>query len=216
MVLLSSGALGGAEPRVQIGQDVVESLDSDAETNQVRRHARRQLFSLGQLRVRRRCRVDRQAPDVADIREMAEQLEALDETTPGLGAALDAEGEDGSATVREVFQLPGVPWTRFESGEAHPLDLITSLEPLGDSQGIGHMALHPVAERLEALQEQEGVQWRDRGAYVAQVLESRLQDVLSGPEGFWELREDEAVVARVRLGKVGEPSASGVVELPAV
>ena len=66
--------------------------------------------------------------------------------------------------------------------------------------------------------------WRNRNALngesagtdVALVLEARLEDVLRGPQRVGQLREDEAVVARVGLGEAGEPTARDVVERAAV
>ena len=56
----------------------------------------------------------------------------------------------------------------------------------------------------------------DRGADVALVLQPRLEDVLRGPQRLGQLREHEAVVARVGLGEAGEAAAADVVELAAV
>ena len=66
--------------------------------------------------------------------------------------------------------------------------------------------------------------WRNRnalngeiaGADVALVLQPRLEDVLRGPQRLGQLREHEAVVARVGLGEVREAAAADVVELAAV
>ena len=69
-----------------------------------------------QLRVRRRRVVDRERLRVADVREMAEQLEALDETPAGLAAALDPEGDEaavaaarGSGSPPRVYGLDSSP-----------------------------------------------------------------------------------------------------------
>ena len=102
MVVLSSGALGGAEAGVEVGQDVLERLEADGQADQVGGDAGGGLLGLGQLRVGGRRRVDGQAADVADVGQVAEQLEPLDEAPARLLAALDAEGEDRAATSREV------------------------------------------------------------------------------------------------------------------
>ena len=62
-------------------------LDADGETDQIGRHAGRRLLRLGELGVRGRGGVNRQAPHVADVGQVAEQFEAFDEPAPGLGAA---------------------------------------------------------------------------------------------------------------------------------
>ena len=44
-----SQSLDGAKPRLEIGEDVLDRLEPDAEPNQIRGDARRQLFGLAQL-----------------------------------------------------------------------------------------------------------------------------------------------------------------------
>ena len=78
------------------------------------------------------------------------------------------------------------------------------------------MTLHPQAQRLEPLDEQERVERRDRRPDVALVLEPCLQDVLRGTQRLGQLREDQPVVRRIGFGEVGEPATRDVVELPAV
>ena len=53
----------------------------------------------GQLRVRRRRRVDHQAAHVADVGDVAVQLERLDERLAGLDAALDLEAQHGAGAL---------------------------------------------------------------------------------------------------------------------
>ena len=95
-----------------------------------------------------------------------------------------------------------VPLARLEARERDPLDLVARLEPLGDGLRVLRVALHAQAQRLEPLEEQERVERRDRGADVALVLQPGLEDVLRGPQRLGQLREHEAVVARVGLGEV--------------
>ena len=66
------------------------------------------LLLVGKLAVRGRGRVDDQRLGVADIGQMREQLQRLDELHAGLVAALQAEGEDGAGAVRRVFLLQRV------------------------------------------------------------------------------------------------------------
>ena len=66
----------------------------------------------------------------------------------------------------------------------------------GDGQRVLAVALHPQRQRLDALQEQERVERRDRGAGVAQQHGPHAADVGGGPE---RVGPDDAVVARVGL-----------------
>ena len=53
-----------------IGQDIVDMLKSDRQPHLARRHARGGLVFNRQLRMRCRCRVDRQGPRIADVCDM--------------------------------------------------------------------------------------------------------------------------------------------------
>jgi len=75
------------EASFEVRQDVVDRLDAYGETHKVRAYAGRRLLRLAQLRVGRRCRVDGEAPGVADVGEVAEEFQALDEVPPGVAAA---------------------------------------------------------------------------------------------------------------------------------
>src|SRR5690606_28139459 len=76
---------------VDILDDVVDVLDADREAHELRRDPARLLLLGRELGVRRGRRMYRQALRVADVREVAEELETLDELPAGLEPALDAE-----------------------------------------------------------------------------------------------------------------------------
>src|SRR6202034_905022 len=90
------------------------------------------------------------------------------------------------------------------------------LEPLRHSGGVLHVPLHTEAQRLEPLEEEEGIERSDRRTRVAQVLQASLEDEPGGKEGRGQIAKDEAVIAGVRLGKGGESPAALVVERAAV
>ena len=71
---------------IQVGQDVVQRLDADREPDKVGRDAGRVLLLLAQLLVRRRGGMDGQAARVANVGQVAEQLQVLDKRAPGLDA----------------------------------------------------------------------------------------------------------------------------------
>ena len=147
---------------------------------------------------------------------MAEELEALDEATARLGAALDPEGQDGTPAPGQVLLLAGVPRARLETGVGDPRHLVTRLEPRGHRGGVLHVTLHAQTEGLHTLEEQERVEGGDGRSEVAQVLQAGLQHEPRREQGLGELAEDQAVVARVGLGEPGEPPAPLVVEHAAV
>ena len=64
---------------IQIGQDVVDVLQADAEADQFGRDAAGALLFLVELRMRRGGRVNRQALGVAHVGQVREELERIDE-----------------------------------------------------------------------------------------------------------------------------------------
>ena len=119
------------------------------------------LLLAGELRVGRRGRMDHEAAHVADVRDVAVQLERLDERSARLGPALDLEGEHGTGAQRGVLAAQLVPRAARQSGVGDLLDLVAALEPLGHRLGVGDVPLDAQAQRLDALGDQEGVERGD-------------------------------------------------------
>ncbi len=93
---MASAAIGGvahaaSSACVEIGQDVVDVLDADRQPDVTLGDAGRQPVFERKLRVRRRRRMDRQRPRVADVGDVIDQLQRIDEPPPGLAAALQLE-----------------------------------------------------------------------------------------------------------------------------
>jgi hypothetical protein len=75
------------------------------------------------------------------------------------------------------------------------------------------VALHAQGQRLEALQQQEGVERRLAGAEVAQAFNAGADgegDVAEGPAAAEDLPEVQAVVARRRIGEQRELAVAPV------
>src|SRR5262249_40415817 len=90
----TAGGGGGREPAREVGHEVVEVLEPDGEPDRAGADAGPGELLVRELAVRRRRRVDDEAPRVADVREVAPQMERLDEPLACLAAALDVERED--------------------------------------------------------------------------------------------------------------------------
>ena len=86
--------LAARKPGLEVGQDVVERLDAHGQAHEVVGDPGGDLLLGLELRVRRGRRVDGQAAHVADVGEVAEQLERVDELLARLEPALDPERED--------------------------------------------------------------------------------------------------------------------------
>ena len=177
------GGLGGAEPGVEVGEDVVDRLEADRQAHELGLDAGGELLLGGELAVGGGGGVDGQAAHVADVGEVAVQLERRRRTRCPASAPPSMPNERiEPAPLRHVL-LRARRTTGSTAGPAYadPLDLVAGLEPLGDRLGVGDVALHAQRQRLEALQEQERVERRDGGADVAQRCTRALRMYGPGP-----------------------------------
>ena len=78
---------------IDVGNDVVWVLDADRKPDVSLRDAGLELLFWRQLRVRCGRRMDGERAGVADIGDVVEHLERVDEATPGLAAALELEAD---------------------------------------------------------------------------------------------------------------------------
>ena len=74
-------------------------LDADREADHVLRHAGGVQLTVVELRVRRRRRVDRERLGVADVGQVREQLQAVDERTAGIATVKLGGGAAKSVIV---------------------------------------------------------------------------------------------------------------------
>ena len=165
-------------------------------------HVGGQLLLRRELAVRRAGRMDDEAAHVADVGHVAVQLECLDEALAGFQTALDLERQH-RAEAPTAAQLPAplVPAVVRQPGVVDRQHLTLADEVLGDLLGVLLVPFHAQAERLDPLQDQEGVERRDRRADVAEQLHPRLDRVGAGAE---RRPVRQTVIARVRLGEAGE------------
>src|SRR5690606_11780626 len=101
------------ETLLDVLDDVVDMLEPDGQAHELRRDPSGPLLLRRQLRMRRRRRMDREALRVADVREMAEELEAFDELPSRFEPALDAEHDHRAAHPGEVLLVQRVSRVRL-------------------------------------------------------------------------------------------------------
>ena len=77
----------GGEGLVEVPQDVVRVLEPDRDADEVRADAAGDERLVAELLVRRGRRVDDERADVADVGEVAAQLDRLDEPPAGVAPA---------------------------------------------------------------------------------------------------------------------------------
>src|SRR5688572_8066337 len=101
-----------------------------------------------------------EALGVANVGEQAVQLEPVDKALAGLQAAVDAEAEDrAEESFPVVLRRHLVRRMFFEARVVHPGDPGMVPQELSDGLSVRRVALHPQGKRLQALQEQEAVEW---------------------------------------------------------
>ena len=163
-----------AQRLLQIGDDVIDVLGADGQADGVLVDLLLGQLRVGQLAVGGGGRVDDEALDVRHVCQQGEDLQVVDELEGFLTAALNVEGEDGSAAVGEVLLIQGVVGVIRQRGMVDLLDLGMVGQELDDLLGVLHMALDAQAQGLGALQQQEGVEGRDGSAGITPVSYTHL------------------------------------------
>src|SRR5680860_990700 len=90
------------EPDFEVRENILDTFEADRETDASWRDPRAQLLLRGQLRMCRAGRVNGEAAHVAEVGNVAVQLECVDEATTGIGTAGQFEGEDCGRTLGPV------------------------------------------------------------------------------------------------------------------
>ena len=116
----------------------------------------------------------------------------------GRRAALDAECQDRAVPARQAPLATRGTGALGETRVGHPADLVARGEELGDRLGVARVALDAQAQRLEALEEQERVEGRQRRT-----------DVRAARPGPWRCRRrDRARPTRRPRGSRGRAWSS--------
>ena len=146
------------EGLLQIPNDVLGVLGTDGKTDRGGRDVLLGELLGRELGVRSGSRVHDERLDIGHIGEQREHLQMIDELPSCLLAALDLEREDRGAAVGEVLLIQGVVGVIRQRRMVDLLDLRMVGEELDDLLGVLDMALDAEAQRLRALQQQEGVE----------------------------------------------------------
>ena len=187
-------------------------LRADGQANRRRRDARCGELLLVHLGVRRRSRMDDERLDVRDIGQQAEDLQVVDELLGRLSAALDLERENRDAAIREVLLVELMIRMVRHSRVIDLLDMRVLGKVVDDLECVLDVALDAQRQRLRALQQQEGIERRERSALIAQ---DQRADVRRKSCRADILGKADAVVARVRLDELRELARGNPVELAA-
>jgi len=96
--------------------------------------------------------VDGQALGVADVSQVAEELQAFYELLTGSCPAFDAEAKDCAGAFRQVFLSGGVIGAVFQTGLSHPIHLGVIVKELGHFLGVLNVAFDAQAEGFKSLE----------------------------------------------------------------
>src|SRR5271165_7667263 len=88
---------------IEIGQDVVDMLDADRQAHVALGHAGRELFCGRELRVGRRRRVDDERASVADVGDVIEEFQRVDELWSRFAPAPELEADEAALPAAQVF-----------------------------------------------------------------------------------------------------------------
>src|SRR5580700_896274 len=97
-------------------------LDADRQANIVVRHAGRLLLCWRELRVRGGRRMDGERARIADIGDVIEEFQRVDEFAPRLLAALDLEPDEAAQPALEIFFSPPLGFALLNRGMDHARD----------------------------------------------------------------------------------------------
>src|SRR5208282_5761059 len=121
--------------------------------------------------------------------------------------ALDTEADYPSVVSSQVLRGELVGGVFLKAGVVDPGDERVSLQVPCHPESVLRVLSLPQREGLQPLEEEEGVERAERRAQVPQELHPRLDDERNVPQAgevTEYLPELQTVVARVRLGELGE------------
>ncbi len=149
---------GRGQPALEIGDDVVDVLEADRKAHIAIGHAGCDLIAGAELGMRRGRGVDGEASRIADIGDVVEQLKRVDEAPSGFLACRQLEADKAAIAALQVFVRPLAEHASLERWVDHLRHFRPLGEVIGDRQRVGGMALDAQRQRLDALQDQEGVE----------------------------------------------------------
>jgi hypothetical protein len=149
--------------------------------------------------------MDGQRTRIADIGDVIEKLKCVDEAAPRLAPALQLEAEQRAiASGLQIGLGPPLFLAGRITREDDLRDLGVALQVLGHLHGILVVLADAQRQRLQPLNELEGVERADGGAHVAQQHGAGAQHIGDRPERLCRLHPHLAVIAGVRLVQRGE------------
>ena len=186
----------------EVGDDVFDIFNTDAEADQVRCNACFDELFVAELTVRVACRVQHAAAGVGHVGHDANHLETVHELDALFTTTLDTKRQDAAREpALELLLGEFVVLIAFEACVVDPSHLRVVLEELGAGESVFAVTRHAEVECFEAEVKEERILRRLDGTEVAHELGGSLRDESALAES---LRVGETVVARIRFGEALE------------
>src|SRR3546814_7890317 len=120
--------------------------------------------------------MDGQAARVAEVGDVVEQLQRIDEAAARGGAAGQLEADQAAEAALQIGVGAAPALAVLQRREDHLDDVAVPFEELGHGHGIAAMLANAQRQRLQPLQEQEGVEGAERVAEVALQRDARSEE----------------------------------------
>lgn len=156
-------------------------LSANRDTNSILGNTRISLLLVSQLLVGGGPGVNSQSLGVANARrdvleytvkeaynlhllgKIGNQLEPINNLTSSRRTTLNPNGQNTAKSARQVLLRSSVRGVVFKTGVGDPRNILILLEPLGQCERVGSMALAAQTQRLQAENQLLGCEWVQRG-----------------------------------------------------
>src|SRR5512136_3357490 len=147
--------------------------------------------------MRRRGRMDRKTPRIANIGDMIVKLQSIDKPAPGFLAASKFEPDEAAEMAIQVPVCARAMNALLQRGVNNSRHLSSLEQKIDYSLRIFAVLLHAQHKRLKTLNDEEGIKRRKRGTDVAKERDSGLDRIGNGAERFDRFRPDRSVIAGI-------------------
>src|SRR2546421_7810089 len=192
---------------IDVPENIIERFESDRQPDHFRRNTGGTLLFFVELAMRGRRRMNDQRLGIADIGQMRQELDRLDESHAGRGASFDAKSKDASRTSREVALRQRLVAISLQQRVADPVDTGMRSEMPSDGQCRLTVAWHAQVQRLDPLQQQERAKRSERRPKRSDGFHASFHGEAEIAEG---LVEEHSVIATRWCGHLRELAVSPV------
>ena len=96
------------EGLIEVPEDIVDVFDANAQTDEIRADTRGSLLLIRKLAVRGAGRMNGQRLGIAQVSDVTDEFQAIDEFRPGLATAFNAEAQHRAGALWQRTQRVGL------------------------------------------------------------------------------------------------------------